>query len=201
MTLIAAVYIGFSVADGRGRVIAIESGVAGLFVVVAAMSVSGSAWLLVLGLAGHGLKDLWQHRTHFVRNTRWWPPFCATVDWVAAGILTAAIAEEFPSMASRSGAGHELLDVVVIGGSQAGLAMAWHLARQHLRFVVLEAGPEPGHVWGGEGGGGIGGEIPAFPACWQHSRGSALLGFVHEDAAYLADRITSRAAVDSRISI
>jgi putative flavoprotein involved in K+ transport len=28
---------------------------------------------------------------------------------------------------------------------------------------------------------------------WQHSRGSALLGFVHEDAAYLADRITSRA--------
>ena len=50
-------------------------------------------------------------------------------------------------MASRSGAGDELLDVVVIGGSQAGLAMAWHLARQHLRFVVLEAGPEPGHIW------------------------------------------------------
>jgi cation diffusion facilitator CzcD-associated flavoprotein CzcO len=44
-------------------------------------------------------------------------------------------------------AGDELLDVVVIGGSQAGLAMAWHLARQHLRFVVLEAGPEPGHTW------------------------------------------------------
>jgi cation diffusion facilitator CzcD-associated flavoprotein CzcO len=41
----------------------------------------------------------------------------------------------------------ELLDVVVIGGSQAGLAMAWHLARRHLRFVVLEAGPEPGHMW------------------------------------------------------
>jgi hypothetical protein len=91
LTLIAAVYIGFSVADGRGHVIAIESSVAGCFVVVAAVSVSGSAWLLVLGLAGHGLKDLWQHRTHFVRNTRWWPPFCATVDWVVAGILTAAI--------------------------------------------------------------------------------------------------------------
>jgi putative flavoprotein involved in K+ transport len=39
------------------------------------------------------------------------------------------------------------LDVVVVGGSQAGLAMAWHLARQGLRFVVLEAGPEVGHVW------------------------------------------------------
>jgi cation diffusion facilitator CzcD-associated flavoprotein CzcO len=58
--------------------------------------------------------------------------------------------------------------VVVIGGSQAGLAMAWHLARQRLRFVVLEAGPEPGHIW--------------------RSRWDS-----HEDAAYLADRITSRA--------
>jgi hypothetical protein len=66
LTLIAAVYIGFGVADGRWHVIAIESSVAGLFVVVAALSVSASAWLLVLGLAGHGLKDLWQHRTHFV---------------------------------------------------------------------------------------------------------------------------------------
>ena len=45
-------------------------------------------------------------------------------------------------LGDASGAGDELLDVVVIGGSQAGLAMAWHLARQHLRFVVLEAGPE-----------------------------------------------------------
>jgi hypothetical protein len=91
LTLIAAVYIGFSVADGRGKVIAAECSVAGLFVIVAAVSVTGSMWLAVAGLAGHGLKDLWQHRTQFVRHTRWWPPFCATVDFVAAGILTAAI--------------------------------------------------------------------------------------------------------------
>jgi putative flavoprotein involved in K+ transport len=44
-------------------------------------------------------------------------------------------------------AGNQHLDVVVVGGSQAGLAMAWHLAQQGLRFVVLEAGPEVGHVW------------------------------------------------------
>jgi putative flavoprotein involved in K+ transport len=42
---------------------------------------------------------------------------------------------------------NELLDVAVIGGGQAGLAIAWHLARQQLRFVVLEAGPEIGHTW------------------------------------------------------
>jgi putative flavoprotein involved in K+ transport len=44
-------------------------------------------------------------------------------------------------------AGDQRLDVVVVGGSQAGLAMAWHLAQQGLRFVVLEAAPELGHTW------------------------------------------------------
>jgi putative flavoprotein involved in K+ transport len=49
--------------------------------------------------------------------------------------------------AGKDPAGEQRLDVVVVGGSQAGLAMAWHLAQQGLRFVVLEAGPELGHVW------------------------------------------------------
>ena len=39
----------------------------------------------------HGLKDYWQHRTQFVANTRWWPPFCAVVDVVVALILAVAI--------------------------------------------------------------------------------------------------------------
>jgi putative flavoprotein involved in K+ transport len=43
--------------------------------------------------------------------------------------------------------GDRPLDVVLVGGSQAGLAMAWHLAQQGLRFLVLEAGPELGHTW------------------------------------------------------
>ena len=42
-------------------------------------------------------------------------------------------------------AGDRLLDVV--GGGAAGLVMAWHLARQGRRFVVLEAAPEIGHTW------------------------------------------------------
>jgi len=43
--------------------------------------------------------------------------------------------------------GDQRLDVVVVGGGQSGLAMAWHLAKQGRRFVVLEAAPELGHVW------------------------------------------------------
>jgi putative flavoprotein involved in K+ transport len=49
--------------------------------------------------------------------------------------------------AKRDPAGDQRLDVVVVGGSQAGLAMAWHLARQGRRFVVLEAAGELGHSW------------------------------------------------------
>ena len=92
LVLIAAVYIGFAVADGRPTVIAVEAAVAAAFVVVAAAGVTGPAWLLVAGLAGHGFKDLWQHRRQYVANTRWWPPFCLVVDWVAAAILVVLIA-------------------------------------------------------------------------------------------------------------
>jgi hypothetical protein len=46
----------------------------------------------VLGFGGHGLKDLWQHGRQYVVNTRWWPPFCLVVDWVAAAALVLLIA-------------------------------------------------------------------------------------------------------------
>ena len=91
LAVIAAVYIGFAVADGRAAVIVVESCVAAVFVVLAAAGVTGSAWLLVLGFIGHGLKDLWQHRSHYVANTRWWPPFCLIVDWVVAAAMVVLI--------------------------------------------------------------------------------------------------------------
>ena len=91
LALIAAVYIGFAVADGRPSVIVVECVVAAVFVVLAATGVTGSAWLLVVGFLGHGLKDLCQHRSHYVANTRWWPPFCLVVDWVVAAAMVVLI--------------------------------------------------------------------------------------------------------------
>jgi hypothetical protein len=91
ISLIAAVYIGFAVADGRPKAIAVEATVAAAFVLIATMAVTATAWLLVLGYAGHGLKDYWQHRRQYVANTRWWPPFCAAVDWLVALVLVAEI--------------------------------------------------------------------------------------------------------------
>jgi hypothetical protein len=92
LAAIAAIYVGFAVADGRPKIIAVEVTVAMTFVLIAAAAVTGTPWLLVVGLGGHGLKDTWQHRRQFVANTRWWPPFCAAVDFVVAAIIAIEIA-------------------------------------------------------------------------------------------------------------
>ncbi len=52
LAVIASVYIGFAVADGRRTILAVETGVAGMFVIVAAAAVTSTPWLLVAGLAG-----------------------------------------------------------------------------------------------------------------------------------------------------
>jgi putative flavoprotein involved in K+ transport len=39
------------------------------------------------------------------------------------------------------------LDVLVIGGGQAGLVMGYHLSTRGQRFQILDAAPEVGHTW------------------------------------------------------
>src|SRR5215212_6890678 len=51
LVVIASIYVGFAVADGRPKVIAVESSVTFAFIVVAAAAITGSPWLLVAGLA------------------------------------------------------------------------------------------------------------------------------------------------------
>jgi hypothetical protein len=91
LVVIAPIYVGLAVADGRRNVIVVESVVATAFIVIATAGITGSPWLLVAGFFGHGLKDLWQHRRQFVNNARWWPPFCLVVDWVVAAVIVVAI--------------------------------------------------------------------------------------------------------------
>src|SRR5438874_13511125 len=49
LTVIAAIYVGFAVADGRLKIIATETGVAFGFVVISAAAITASSWLLVIG--------------------------------------------------------------------------------------------------------------------------------------------------------
>ena len=48
---------------------------------------------------------------------------------------------------NQPGLDHEPLDVLVIGGGQAGLVMGFELAQRGLRFAILDAGPEIGDAW------------------------------------------------------
>ena len=91
IAFIAAVYVGFAVGDGRTKVIIFETTIAAAFLVVALVGLTASAWVLVAGYAAHGAKDLWQHRTQFVATTRWWPPFCATIDFIVAAVIAVEI--------------------------------------------------------------------------------------------------------------
>lgn len=50
-------------------------------------------------------------------------------------------------MSNGSSVATEGVDVLVIGGGQAGLAMGHHLAERGLTFVIADANPEVGHMW------------------------------------------------------
>jgi len=76
-----------AVPESRRRKVAFAT----VLVVVAAAAVTGPPWLGVFGLAGHGVKDTWQHRHQFVAGTRWWPRFCLAVDFMVAAIIAVEI--------------------------------------------------------------------------------------------------------------
>ena len=48
---------------------------------------------------------------------------------------------------AAGGQGAKTVDVGVIGGGQAGLAVGYYLRRTDLRFVILDDQPEPGGAW------------------------------------------------------
>jgi putative flavoprotein involved in K+ transport len=48
---------------------------------------------------------------------------------------------------SGNGAVSDHLDVIVVGGSQAGLAIGYFLAQQGRKFAILEAAAEPAAAW------------------------------------------------------
>ena len=84
LAVIAPVYIGLAVADGRWRVVVAECVVAMSFVVLATVGITASPWFLVFGFASPWVKDAWQEHRQYVSGTRWWPPFCVAVDAVVA---------------------------------------------------------------------------------------------------------------------
>jgi hypothetical protein len=90
LALVAGVYVGFAVQDGRFGNILLEGGVALIFVFAALVGALAWQWIIPMAYVFHGLWD-WAHVKHV--NTaapRWYLPFCAAYDFaVAAGLVIA----------------------------------------------------------------------------------------------------------------
>ena len=88
LVVIASYFVLFAVMGGSGRVIVIETLVAGVFAVAASLGFRTSLWIVVAALAAHGVQDFFH--ADLVSNPgvpAWWPAFCGAYDVAAAGYL------------------------------------------------------------------------------------------------------------------
>ena len=88
LALIAGIYVGFAVLDGRTRIILVELMVAFAFIAFACAAMIYDPIWLPLGYVAHGLWDALHHSPLFdTKMPRWYIPLCAVYDIIAgAGI-------------------------------------------------------------------------------------------------------------------
>ena len=88
LVVVASYYVLFGAMGGSGHAVLAESVVMSAFVLLAVLGFKQNLWLVVLGLAAHGLFDLVHGR--LLANPgvpAWWPAFCLTYDVGAAAFL------------------------------------------------------------------------------------------------------------------
>jgi hypothetical protein len=88
LIVIACYYVLFAVIGGSSHALLVETLITAAFLLLAAIGFRGNLWLVVAGLAGHGIFDLLHQRV--VANPgvpAWWPAFCMTYDITAAAVL------------------------------------------------------------------------------------------------------------------
>ena len=88
LIVIASYYVLFAAMVGSMQTVLLESAVMALFVIAAVAGFKASAWIIVAGLAGHGLQDA--VHGHIVANAgvpAWWPAWCLAYDVGAAAAL------------------------------------------------------------------------------------------------------------------
>lgn len=89
LALIGGAYIGFGSSDGRPSVFWTEVIVAGFFGMAALIGLFVHWSALPIGLAAHAVWDGAHHYTrHFAKTPKWYVPFCAVFDLLAAAFLT-----------------------------------------------------------------------------------------------------------------
>ena len=88
LIVIASTYILFAAMSGSVRTVLLESTVMTAFTVAAVAGYKSSAWIVVAGLAGHGVFDaLHGYVLENAGVPLWWPAFCLAYDLGAAAGL------------------------------------------------------------------------------------------------------------------
>jgi len=88
LIVVASYYVLFAVMSGSIETVFLESVLMTLFVMAAVAGFKGSTWIVVAGLAVHGVQDA--VHSHIVANAgvpAWWPAWCLAYDVGAAAIL------------------------------------------------------------------------------------------------------------------
>ena len=88
LVVIASYYVLFAAMSESLHTVLLESAVMAVFVMAAVAGFKSSAWIVVAGLAGHGIFDAVHGK--LVENSGmpvWWPAFCLAYDLGAAGSL------------------------------------------------------------------------------------------------------------------
>lgn len=92
LIVIAALYLLFAAIAGSTESFVAESIPALLFVAIAALGFRKTPWLVVVGLALHGVFDFFHHAV--IANPGvpvWWPGWCLAYDVIAAAYLAALL--------------------------------------------------------------------------------------------------------------
>ena len=88
LVVIASYYVLFAVMSEAIHTVLLESAAMTVFLIAAIAGFKSNAWIVVAGLAGHGIFDALHGK--LVENSGvpvWWPAFCLAYDLGAAGSL------------------------------------------------------------------------------------------------------------------
>jgi len=88
LAMIAGVYIGFAVIDGRRHMLVLEAGVALGFCALVLLGMWKWSILIALGYFLHALWDLLHHPFKIgARVRQWYPPACVIYDVLVGGFI------------------------------------------------------------------------------------------------------------------
>lgn len=86
--IIPTLYVGFSIQEGKVKNIIIQIGGAVIFLSMALVAAWKSPIFFPLGIMLHGFWDLIHHSDQAsMKVQKWYPPFCAVIDWTLGALV------------------------------------------------------------------------------------------------------------------